>query len=52
MQSLPANSDVPIRLSFTPSAETVRYRVQIYLNGWMLGKYINDIGYVSSVPSA
>ncbi|KAI0765993.1 glycoside hydrolase family 35 protein [Irpex lacteus] len=42
--SLPKGTDVPIRLSITPSLITSRFRVQIYLNGWMLGKYINDIG--------
>ncbi|TDL23439.1 glycoside hydrolase family 35 protein [Rickenella mellea] len=43
--NLPANAaDVPIRLSFTPSAITSNYRAIIYLNGWNLGKFINNIG--------
>ncbi|KAI0091585.1 glycoside hydrolase family 35 protein [Irpex rosettiformis] len=46
--NLPKNTDVPIRLSITPSAMTSHFRVQIYLNGWMLGKYINDIGILTS----
>ncbi|KAG8749539.1 hypothetical protein FRC12_013372 [Ceratobasidium sp. 428] len=37
-------SDVPLRLSFTPSNITSNYRVQIYLNGWLMGKYINNFG--------
>lgn len=41
---LPGNTDVPIRLSITPSDITSNFRVQIYLNGWMLGKYINNFG--------
>ncbi|KAI0690966.1 glycoside hydrolase family 35 protein [Cytidiella melzeri] len=41
---LPQNTDVPIRLAITPSDMSVRFRAQIYLNGWQLGKYINDIG--------
>ncbi|PSR75734.1 hypothetical protein PHLCEN_2v8918 [Hermanssonia centrifuga] len=41
---LPPATDVPIRLSFTPSNISSNYRVQIYLNGWQLGKYINNFG--------
>ncbi|KAI0339557.1 glycoside hydrolase family 35 protein [Trametopsis cervina] len=41
---LPPNTDVPIRLSFTPSPVSSRFRAQIYLNGWQLGKYINNLG--------
>jgi len=41
---LPDGFEVPIRLSITPSISTSNYRVQIYLNGWQLGKYINNIG--------
>ncbi|KAI0074511.1 glycoside hydrolase family 35 protein [Panus rudis PR-1116 ss-1] len=41
---LPADMDVPIRLSLTPADISSNYRVQIYLNGWQLGKYINNIG--------
>ncbi|KAG9102571.1 hypothetical protein FRC06_001765 [Ceratobasidium sp. 370] len=37
-------SDVPLRLSFTPSDITSNYRVQVYLNGWLMGKYINNFG--------
>ncbi|THV02543.1 glycoside hydrolase family 35 protein [Dendrothele bispora CBS 962.96] len=36
--------DVPVRLSITPSDVTSNFRVQIYLNGWQVGKYINNIG--------
>jgi hypothetical protein len=45
---LPSHTDVPIRLSITPSDITSNFRIQIYLNGWMLGKYINNFGYVSN----
>jgi len=41
---IPDGLDVPIRLSITPSVLTSNYRVQIYLNGWQIGKYINNIG--------
>lgn len=37
-------SDVPVRLAFTPSDITSNYRVQVYLNGWLMGKYINNFG--------
>ncbi|KAF8078179.1 glycoside hydrolase family 35 protein [Lyophyllum atratum] len=42
--SIPDGVDFPIRLSITPSAITSNFRVQIYLNGWQIGKYINNIG--------
>jgi len=42
--NIPDDVDVPVRLSITPSAQTSNFRVQIYLNGWQLGKYINNIG--------
>ncbi|KAF8997897.1 glycoside hydrolase family 35 protein [Cyathus striatus] len=42
--ALPDDVDVPIRLSITPSDITSNFRVQIYLNGWQVGKYINNIG--------
>ncbi|KAF8645087.1 hypothetical protein AX16_008145 [Volvariella volvacea WC 439] len=41
---LPDDVDVPIRLAITPSIITSNFRVQIYLNGWQVGKYINNIG--------
>ncbi|KAJ3969250.1 glycoside hydrolase family 35 protein [Lentinula raphanica] len=42
--NIPDGLDVPMRLSFTPSAITSNFRVQIYLNGWQIGKYINNLG--------
>ncbi|CAL1714365.1 unnamed protein product [Somion occarium] len=41
---LPEGYDVPIRLAITPSDISSNFRVQVYLNGWQLGKYINNIG--------
>ncbi|THV02456.1 glycoside hydrolase family 35 protein [Dendrothele bispora CBS 962.96] len=41
---IPDGFDVPVRLLITPSDITSNFRVQIYLNGWQVGKYINDIG--------
>ncbi|TFK71435.1 glycoside hydrolase family 35 protein [Pluteus cervinus] len=41
---LPDGVDNPIRLSITPSAISSNYRVQVYLNGWQVGKYTNNIG--------
>ncbi|KAE9405356.1 glycoside hydrolase family 35 protein [Gymnopus androsaceus JB14] len=46
--SIPDGFDVPVRLSFTPSVITSNYRVQIYLNGWQVGKFINNIGFSST----
>ncbi|KDR80837.1 hypothetical protein GALMADRAFT_135938 [Galerina marginata CBS 339.88] len=41
---VPAGVDMPVRLSITPSAITSNFRAQIYLNGWQVGKYINNYG--------
>ncbi|KAJ7043887.1 glycoside hydrolase family 35 protein [Mycena alexandri] len=38
--------DAPVRLSVTRSNDTTvsNFRLQIYLNGWQIGKYVNSIG--------
>ncbi|KAJ7432340.1 glycoside hydrolase family 35 protein [Mycena latifolia] len=38
--------DAPVRLSVTRSTATPvsNFRLQIYLNGWQFGKYVNSIG--------
>ncbi|KAK0202519.1 glycoside hydrolase family 35 protein [Desarmillaria ectypa] len=41
---VPDGVDFPVRLSITPSDISSNFRVQIYLNGWQVGKYINNIG--------
>ncbi|KAK7462971.1 hypothetical protein VKT23_007552 [Stygiomarasmius scandens] len=41
---IPDGLDVPVRLSITPSDASSNFRVQIYLNGWQVGKYINNLG--------
>ncbi|EGO22566.1 glycoside hydrolase family 35 protein [Serpula lacrymans var. lacrymans S7.9] len=45
---LPMDVDVPVRLSITPSDITSNFRAQIYLNGWQLGKYVNNLGQSSN----
>ncbi|KAG6811872.1 hypothetical protein H0H92_005448 [Tricholoma furcatifolium] len=42
--NVPDGLDIPIRLSITPSTITSNFRAQIYLNGWQVGKYTNNIG--------
>ncbi|KAL1710662.1 glycoside hydrolase family 35 protein [Schizophyllum commune] len=42
--ALPDGFDVPIRLVFEPTEVTSNYRAQVYLNGWQVGKYVNNIG--------
>ncbi|KAF5362341.1 hypothetical protein D9756_002224 [Leucocoprinus leucothites] len=42
--NIPDGVDMPIRLSLTPSDVSSNFRAQIYLNGWQVGKYINNIG--------
>ena len=46
LQDLPDGFDVPIRLVFEPTEVTSNYRAQVYLNGWQVGKYVNNIGCV------
>jgi hypothetical protein len=43
--------DAPVRLSVTRSTAAVvsNFRLQIYLNGWQIGKYVNSIGWVISL---
>ncbi|KII85955.1 glycoside hydrolase family 35 protein [Plicaturopsis crispa FD-325 SS-3] len=41
---IPPGVDMPVRLAITPSPVASNFRVQIYLNGWQLGKYINNLG--------
>ena len=40
---LPHDQDVPVVLRFADDPSR-HYRVQIYLNGWNLGLYVNDVG--------
>ncbi|KAJ7069972.1 glycoside hydrolase family 35 protein [Mycena amicta] len=44
--AVPAGIDAPIRLSVTRNSTAVspNFRLQIYLNGWQVGKYVNSIG--------
>ncbi|KAI0788892.1 glycoside hydrolase family 35 protein [Abortiporus biennis] len=46
--NIPTGIDVPIRLSFPsttpPSSPSSNFRAQIYINGWQVGKFINDLG--------
>ncbi|KAJ7714217.1 glycoside hydrolase family 35 protein [Mycena metata] len=39
-------TDAPVRLSVTRSNDTTvsNFRLQFYLNGWQMGKYVNSIG--------
>lgn len=41
--NLPADQDVPVALRFADDPAK-KYRVQIYLNGWNMGLYVNDVG--------
>lgn len=50
---LPAHYDVPLSFVFgntTIDGATAEYRVQLWVNGWQFGKYINGIGPQSSFP--
>lgn len=41
--NVPQGTDASIGLTLTDTASRA-YRVQIFLNGWNLGQYINDVG--------
>jgi beta-galactosidase GanA len=41
--NLPAGQDVPVGLTFTDDPAR-HYRVLIFVNGWNLGQYVNDLG--------
>ncbi|MEU4244046.1 NPCBM/NEW2 domain-containing protein [Actinoplanes sp. NPDC026619] len=47
--SLPKGQDTSIGLTFTDDPSH-RYRAQIYVNGWMLGNYVNYLGPQHSFP--
>jgi beta-galactosidase len=50
--NLPFGTDVPIGLQLTDDPSR-HYRALIFLNGWMLGIYINDLGpqHIFSLPT-
>ncbi|MBV9944677.1 MAG: beta-galactosidase [Solirubrobacterales bacterium] len=46
---LPRTQDVPVGIDIA-DAPTHHYRALIYVNGWLMGRYINDIGPEHSFP--
>jgi beta-galactosidase GanA len=46
---LPAGQDVPLAIRLTDDP-TRHYRALIYLNGWLVGRYVNDVGPQHSFP--
>ncbi|MFL6119461.1 glycoside hydrolase family 35 protein, partial [Actinophytocola sp.] len=40
---LPRNADVPVGLRFTDDPGR-HYRVLVFVNGWQVGQYVNDLG--------
>ncbi|KAL2823374.1 putative beta-galactosidase A [Aspergillus cavernicola] len=48
---IPAGWDVPLAFSFgNNTTPAPAYRVQLYVNGWQFGKYINQIGPQTKFP--
>jgi len=49
---LPAGADVPVGLKISDGPSR-RYRAEIFLNGWLLGLYANDLGpqHIFSLPA-
>ncbi len=48
--NLPTGYDIPLSITFTNSTSTTAHRVQLYINGWQYGKYINNIGPQTKYP--
>jgi beta-galactosidase GanA len=46
---LPAGQDVPLGIRFTDDPAR-HYRALIFLNGWLVGRYVNDVGPQRSFP--
>lgn len=54
---IPSGWDVPLSFTFTNStgsdssgSSAPAYRVQLYVNGWQFGKYVNNVGPQKSFP--
>ncbi|KAF7861742.1 uncharacterized protein EAF02_010696 [Botrytis sinoallii] len=50
---MPKGYDVPLAFNFgnsTTSNGTSDYRVQLWVNGWQFGKYVNNVGPQTSFP--
>jgi hypothetical protein len=41
--NLPANQDTPLALSIVDNSSR-HYSALLYVNGWQLGRYVNDVG--------
>jgi beta-galactosidase GanA len=46
---LPADQDVPLGVTFTDDPAR-HYRALLFVNGWQLGRYINDVGPEHTFP--
>ncbi|KAI0435132.1 glycoside hydrolase family 35 protein [Xylaria sp. FL1042] len=49
---IPAGYDVPLSFVFhnSTAAAAANYRVQLFINGWQFGEYINNLGPQTSFP--
>ncbi|KAI1311001.1 glycoside hydrolase family 35 protein [Xylaria venustula] len=49
---IPAGYDVPLSFVFENTTDTApaNYRVQLFVNGWQFGEYINNLGPQTSFP--
>jgi beta-galactosidase GanA len=48
--NLPTNQDTSLGVTFTDADKTHRYRAELFVNGWMMGNYINYLGPQHSFP--
>ncbi|KAI0142825.1 glycoside hydrolase family 35 protein [Xylariaceae sp. FL1272] len=47
---IPSGYDVPLSFVFANTTEVSNFRVQLYVNGWQFGKYVNNLGPQTSFP--
>ncbi|KAI1326000.1 glycoside hydrolase family 35 protein [Xylariaceae sp. FL0255] len=48
--NIPAGYDVPLSFVFTNTTNVENFRVQLYVNGWQFGEYINNLGPQTNFP--
>ena len=44
--AIPSETDVPISFNFVDSSSSQPYRAYLFVNGWMMGKRVGNLGYV------
>ncbi|RAL65137.1 hypothetical protein DID88_001243 [Monilinia fructigena] len=48
--NVPEGWDIPMGFVFNGTGEAGNYRVQLFVNGWQFGKYVNNLGPQTNFP--